>query len=92
MGLCEAADLSRRLADVLRESAPLDSLADYDTRFRAPWRQLLAIDGGLTPSADAAPWARTHCSKILPCIPATEDDLIALAAQIGLAAAPPAES
>lgn len=88
MGLRESADLAWRLAGILRQAAPLSSLADYNEQFQAQWRKLLALDGGLTPSDHAEPWARERCTKILPCIPATGDDLSRLAAQIGLELAP----
>lgn len=92
MGLREAAHLSSRLTGILREAVPLGSLADYNTQFLAQWRQLLAVDGGLAPAEDAREWARRHCSRILPCIPATGDDLSSLAAQIGLGVVPAGKS
>ena len=92
MGLREAADLSSRLTGILREAAPLGSLAEYDALFLAQWRQLLAVDGGLAPNEDAPEWARRHCSRILPCIPATGDHLSSLAAQIGLGVVPAGKS
>jgi len=88
MGLRESADLAWRLVRILREAAPLGSLADYSEQFVTEWRQLLAIDGGLTPTDDAAEWARAHCARILPCIPATGDAFSSLVAQVGLQAVP----
>ncbi|MHC4698381.1 MAG: FAD-dependent oxidoreductase [Planctomycetota bacterium] len=92
MGFREAAELSSRLTGILRDAAPLSSLADYNTQFLTQWRQLLAVDGGLAPTEDAPEWARTRCSRILPCIPATGDDLSSLAAQIGLGVVPAVKS
>lgn len=88
MGFREAAELSSRLTGVLRAAAPLDSLAEYDAQFLAQWRQLLAVDGGLAPNEGAPEWARRHCLRILPCIPATGDALSSLAAQINLDVVP----
>lgn len=84
MGLRESLDLSWKLARVLREAAPLSSLDDYNEQYLAEWRQLLGIDGGLAPTERADSWAREHCSRILPCIPATGGDLVKLVAQLGL--------
>jgi 2-polyprenyl-6-methoxyphenol hydroxylase-like FAD-dependent oxidoreductase len=92
MGLREAHDLAGKAIGILREGAPLESLEDYSTRHLAQWRQLLGIDGGLAPSDGAQPWAKQHCSRILPCIPATGDDLANLAAQVGLHTKPAGES
>jgi 2-polyprenyl-6-methoxyphenol hydroxylase-like FAD-dependent oxidoreductase len=91
MGLREAHDLAGKVIGILREGAPLESLEDYNTRHLDEWRRLLGIDGGLAPSDGAQPWAQQHCSKILPCIPATGDDLANLAAQIGLDLTPASE-
>jgi len=88
MGLRESADLAWRLAGILRQGTPLSSLADYSERFHAQWLRLLAVGNGFTPTDRAAPWARELCAKILPCIPATGDDLIKLASEIGLEFAP----
>ena len=88
MGLREAADLSARLTEILRKNAPLDSLGQYGREYAVQWRHLLGIDEGLTPTEGAQPWASRYCSRILPCIPATGDDLKTLAAQIALDFAP----
>lgn len=88
MGLRESHELAARLLGILREGAPLDLMEAYSVGFLKQWRQLLAIDGGLAPGGRAQAWARQHCQRILPCIPATGDDLANLAAQIGLDVVP----
>ncbi|MGD2109283.1 MAG: NAD(P)/FAD-dependent oxidoreductase [Phycisphaerae bacterium] len=84
MGIREASDLSWRLTRILRDAAPLASLNEYNEVYVGAWRQLLAVDGGLSASDSAEGWARKHRAQILPCIPATGDELTQLASQIGL--------
>jgi len=92
MGLRESFDLAEKVIGILREGASLDSLEDYNQRHLNQWRQLLGMDGGLAPSDQAPPWAKQHCSTILPCIPATGEDLANLAAQVGLNVVPAGKS
>ena len=89
MGLREAAELSTRLTRILREGAPIASLADYGAVHLGEWRQLLGIEGGLTATDAAETWAQERCSAILPCIPATGEQMAGFASQIGLALMPP---
>jgi 2-polyprenyl-6-methoxyphenol hydroxylase-like FAD-dependent oxidoreductase len=84
MGLRESHDLVGKMIGILRDGAPLDSLEDYSEQCVNQWRRLLGIDGGLVSNDQAQDWAVQHSRKILPCIPATGDDLAILAAQIGL--------
>ncbi|UCE60779.1 MAG: FAD-dependent monooxygenase [Phycisphaerales bacterium] len=84
MGLREACDLAVTLSAILRDGAPLDSLDGYSERYSGEWRKLLGLGGGLTPSDQAQTWAKDCRTRILPCIPATGDDLANLAMQIGL--------
>lgn len=88
MGLRETSDLSWRLTRILREAAPMSSLDDYSEQYGKQWRQLLGTDGGLAPTSSADPWAQRYCSEILPCIPATGDDLATLVSQLGLQVVP----
>ncbi|SPE60773.1 putative Monooxygenase FAD-binding protein [Verrucomicrobia bacterium] len=84
MGLLEAEDLASRLAKILHEEAPLESLEDYDREFRGQWRQLLGITASPKPRNDTNSWARARCARILPCLPGSGEHLSALANQLGL--------
>ena len=84
MGLREANLLANTLTDITLEGGRPDALRTYQQRFQPEWRRLLDLDGDLTAADDAPPWAQTHAAEILPCIPATGEDLTHLAAQIGL--------
>jgi 2-polyprenyl-6-methoxyphenol hydroxylase-like FAD-dependent oxidoreductase len=84
MGLREGYDLARRIGSILREDYPPDLLESYDARYRHEWRQLLGARGKAEPGPHADPWVRRHAARILPCVPASGDDLILLLRQIGL--------
>lgn len=88
VGFQEARHLTRRLPLILREKAGLESLADYDTACRQQWESLLNVNGDLKTTAAAPPWIRDRAGRVLPCLPASGDDLQALMGQIGLEWAP----
>jgi 2-polyprenyl-6-methoxyphenol hydroxylase-like FAD-dependent oxidoreductase len=83
-GLTEAGELGSLLTRILRENASLGLLVDYGDSRLKQWRQLLGIEGGLTASSKAEPWIAQNTSRIAPCIPATGEDFVRLASQLGL--------
>jgi len=84
VGLSEADALAGALQKVLRAEAPLDSLAVYDQQRQTEWRRLLGLGGGLRARIDTTAWVRSRCSRILPCLPASGEDVTLLANQLGL--------
>lgn len=84
VGLNEAADLAAKLKRILREKAPLTLLEAYHQERQGEWQSLLGLKGGLKPRAQTDPWTKDHRSKILPCLPASGEDLARLAEQLGL--------
>lgn len=84
IGLCEAAELSRTMAGILQEKASLDLLEGYDRDRRTEWEKLLGLGTGLRTRDDAAPWVKERHTRILPCIPASGEDLASLVNQLGL--------
>jgi 2-polyprenyl-6-methoxyphenol hydroxylase-like FAD-dependent oxidoreductase len=83
-GLREAFDLGSRIARVLRGRDGRDLLDGYGRERLAEWRFLLGQAGGLRPWASASPFVAKNAARLLPCLPATGDELRALAGQIGL--------
>ena len=83
VGLAEAATLAGALRRILREKAPLEVLAACDRDWQVEWRRLLGLAGGLKPRKEASPWARERGGRILPCLPASHEDLPRLASQLG---------
>jgi len=83
-GLREAWDLAGSFDRILREDYPLDLLERYDAEHRNEWRRLLGAHGKPRPGPAAAAWVKKNAAHILPCIPASGDDLDRLLRQIGL--------
>jgi 2-polyprenyl-6-methoxyphenol hydroxylase-like FAD-dependent oxidoreductase len=84
VGLCEGMELAEAITAILRRGAPLDLLAEYNIDSRNQWQQLLGVEGAVTTTNRATPWAREHGSRILACVPASGEDLCQLLDQIGL--------
>lgn len=82
-GLHEAAELGQQLAAILHGQASRESLEDYHLHQTAQWRHLLGLEGGLQPSDQTAPWLSDYRETLLSCLPATGEDLTALAGQLG---------
>jgi 2-polyprenyl-6-methoxyphenol hydroxylase-like FAD-dependent oxidoreductase len=83
-GLDEASDLALRIGRVLRGGEGRDLLESYGRERLAAWRFLLGQQGGLRRGAGASPFVATNAARLLPCLPATGEDLGALAGQLGL--------
>ncbi|MGO8929664.1 MAG: FAD-dependent oxidoreductase [Limisphaerales bacterium] len=84
VGLAEAATLAGTLRRVLREKAPLSVLETCDREWQGEWRRLLGLAGGLKAGKETNPWVRERCGRILPCLPASHEELPQLAGQLGL--------
>ena len=84
VGLREADDLTSIIAGILRQGQPAGQLQTYNDQRLAEWRQLLGLDGGLKADSHTDPWIRQHGARLLPCLPATGEELARLAQQLGL--------
>jgi 2-polyprenyl-6-methoxyphenol hydroxylase-like FAD-dependent oxidoreductase len=87
-GLAEAEQLAGLIRKVQIEKAPLDLLETYHHTGRQEWEQLLGLNRQIEAGPEAHPWVRERSARILPCIPASGNDLSRLASQIGLALPP----
>jgi 2-polyprenyl-6-methoxyphenol hydroxylase-like FAD-dependent oxidoreductase len=87
VGFVEAEKLSDHLWKILRESAPLEGLEQYDRQQQAEWRGLVGLSSALTPGAQTDAWVRQRSAKILPCLPASGPDLARVAGQLALGCA-----
>jgi pentachlorophenol monooxygenase len=79
-GLQEAHDLAGRIAAVLRQGSPLSGLGSYTSRWSRVWERIRAFRA--TPEAN--PFVKQHGSKLAASLPASGDDLNALAEKLGL--------
>jgi len=82
LGFREAETLAGLVQKIVRENAPLQSLAAYGARYQAEWRRLLGLSGGLSSAAATDPWVRQRSARLLPCLPATGEDVAPLARQL----------
>lgn len=83
-GLLEAHDLGLKIAETLRAKGGEDALSEYETGVQRRWLQLLGKQNAIGPGPNADEWIRARAARIVPCIPATDADLVAAAAQLGL--------
>jgi len=84
VGLREAWDLARDLDWVLRDDYPFEVLERNAAKHRHEWRRLLGAGGQPQPGPATSAWVRKHAARLIPCIPASGDDLDHLLKQIGL--------
>ena len=84
IGLGEAHDLAERFSAIDKGGGSLEMLESYQNERRAEWEKLLGIEASLKISSDAPDWIGKHPGRVLPCIPASGEDLQQLLKQIGL--------
>lgn len=82
LGLAEAHDLAERIAGVLRQGASRDLFEAYGRERRSGWQRLLG--GEVEAGPEASDWVRRRAGRILPCLPASGEDLDRLLGQLGL--------
>jgi 2-polyprenyl-6-methoxyphenol hydroxylase-like FAD-dependent oxidoreductase len=87
-GLVEARELAARIAQIHRAGGVPSLLQEFTSEMRHAWQRILQTDGAVRALPEAHPWVREIGARILPCIPASGDDLEPLLRQIGLTAAP----
>jgi 2-polyprenyl-6-methoxyphenol hydroxylase-like FAD-dependent oxidoreductase len=88
VGLCEAELLAKTLQKCLQEEEPVDTLPAYESSRQNEWRHLLGQGGGIWAGSDTDAWVRQRRMRILPCLPASGEDLARLAAQLRLEVGP----
>lgn len=85
IGLREAHDLASHITRVLHGHETIDRLAHYEDQRRREWMRLLGLEPWLAPAPDAPEWVRLNLDRIIPVLPASGEDFVLLAGQIGLA-------
>jgi 2-polyprenyl-6-methoxyphenol hydroxylase-like FAD-dependent oxidoreductase len=84
VGFAEAETIAGDILKVLRQTSPPALLETYDRHWQAEWKRLLGLTGGLKTRNNTNPWVRDRAARILPCLPASDGDLTALASQLSL--------
>jgi 3-(3-hydroxy-phenyl)propionate hydroxylase len=87
LGLVEAQELAARISRIRRADGSSSLLHEFATQRQDAWQGLLGTGREIRALPGADPWVRQNAARILPCIPASGDDLESLLAQIGLTAA-----
>jgi 2-polyprenyl-6-methoxyphenol hydroxylase-like FAD-dependent oxidoreductase len=87
-GLVEAHELAARISRIQRAAGAPSLLQEFATETHEAWQWLLGADRTVRALPSADPWVRQTGARILPCIPASGDDLEPLLEQIGLTVAP----
>lgn len=83
-GLVEARELAARISQIQRAAGAPLLLQEFANHTHQAWRWLLGANGAVSALPGADSWVRQSGAKILPCIPASGDDLEPLLRQIGL--------
>jgi 2-polyprenyl-6-methoxyphenol hydroxylase-like FAD-dependent oxidoreductase len=88
VGIAEGDLLAQTLQQRLREEEPVDTFPAFEAARQNEWRQLLGQGGTIGAGGDADAWVRQRCARILPCLPASGEDLVRLAGQLKLELGP----
>ncbi len=84
-GLVEAFELSNRIADAIAGRGTMDDIAAYGAERTAEWRRMLGLTGAVEPIENVTDdWFASQRDRLLPCLPATGDDLVRLLGLLGL--------
>jgi 2-polyprenyl-6-methoxyphenol hydroxylase-like FAD-dependent oxidoreductase len=84
VGLDEADELGRRIAQALQQPSEPPFGAHYEARRLRQWRELLGLSDRAEPSERSPSWTRRSLHRLLPCLPASEADLDDLLDQLRL--------
>jgi 2-polyprenyl-6-methoxyphenol hydroxylase-like FAD-dependent oxidoreductase len=84
VGMREAEELASILTGILREGQSADRLKSYNQQRIAEWRHLLGLEGGLKLGQSVDSWICGCSDRLLPCIPASGEELASLVQQLGL--------
>jgi 2-polyprenyl-6-methoxyphenol hydroxylase-like FAD-dependent oxidoreductase len=85
-GIQEARVLAARISRILHAGGSSSLLEEFGTEIHDAWQRLLGPGNMVRARPGADPWVQQNAAKILPCIPASGDDLEPLLEQIGLTA------
>jgi hypothetical protein len=87
-GFLEAGQLGEALRVILQENADEGLLEGYNRDGQVRWRKLLGMTGGLKIGSNTSTWVQAYYDRFLPCLPAVNESLEALAGQLNLTFAP----
>ncbi len=84
LGFWEGADLAARIESVLRGGADAGTLASYDARWQAVWKQLHGLERVPAPGPQTDGWVAQRSAQILSSLPAWGPAYEDMASRLGL--------
>lgn len=84
VGLFEAYDLTRRMADCLRTDRAPSALERYGSEREREWHKLLGVNVSFELLPGAPSWLSAHARRLVPALPASGPDLVEILRQVGL--------
>lgn len=84
VGLLEARRLAAIVRDAIRGQAGPEDFDDYGASLVPGWCRLLGINELFVPTEQTSPWVAERAERLLPCLPASGEDLVLVARQLGL--------
>ena len=84
VGLREADELAEILRAGLQPGATANGFEKWEKRWFGEWQQLLGLKGTMKAGSDADQWVQQHAARILPCLPASCDDMALCVKQLHL--------
>jgi 2-polyprenyl-6-methoxyphenol hydroxylase-like FAD-dependent oxidoreductase len=84
LGLFEAYDLTRRIADCVGSSGSPSVLERYGSEREREWHKLLGVNVSFDLLPGAPSWLSTHARRLVPALPASGPDLVEILRELGL--------
>ena len=84
VGLFEAYDLTRRMADCLRADRAPSALERYGSEREREWHKLLGVNVSFELLPGAPSWLSAHARRLVPALPASGPDLVEILRELGL--------
>ena len=84
VALCEADELADALKNAFNKNAAASVWETWNQRWREKWQQLLGLKGAPRAAGNTDAWIKRRAPRMLPCFPASGDDLARLLSQLHL--------
>jgi 2-polyprenyl-6-methoxyphenol hydroxylase-like FAD-dependent oxidoreductase len=84
VGLFEAYDLTRRIADCLRSGESPSALERYGSEREREWHKLLGVNVSFELLPGAPSWLSAHARRLVPALPASGPELSEILRELGL--------
>lgn len=84
VGLFEAYDLTRRIADCVSSGSSPSALERYGTEREREWHKLLGVNVSFELLPGAPAWLSAHARRLVPALPASGPDLTEMLRELGL--------